>query len=59
MSREKVMKKKIVIIGMAALLGLSCSACQTLEKEAAEPRRTQSAKSVVQAGIADTDIEGK
>lgn len=30
------MKKKIVIMGMAVLLlGLPCSACQTLEKEAA------------------------
>lgn len=44
---------------MAALLGLSCSACQTLEKEVAEPRRTQSAKSVVQAAIADTEIDDK
>ena len=54
------MKKKIVIMGMAVLLlGLPCSACQTLEKEAAEPRRTQSAKSVVQAGIADTEINDR
>lgn len=44
---------------MAALLGFSCSACQTLEKEVAEPRRTQSAKSVVQAAIADTEINDK
>ena len=54
------MKKKIVTMGMAVLLlGLPCSACQTLEKEAAEPRRTQSAKSVVQAGIADTEINDR